>query len=59
MAEIQRNFKRQRVLGEEEDGEARKDDQEIELEAELFNDSHQFGNAEEDEDGDEVRDLSY
>ncbi|TIA85200.1 hypothetical protein E3P99_04050 [Wallemia hederae] len=57
MAEIQRKFKRQRVLGEDADDadayERPKDDQEIELEAELFNDSHLFGSGDGDGDGEE------
>ncbi|TIA78868.1 hypothetical protein E3P77_03685 [Wallemia ichthyophaga] len=53
MAENQRNFKRQRVLGDDDGYEPKKDDQEIELEDELFNDSHQLGDADEDGDGDE------
>ncbi|TIC13128.1 WD40 repeat-like protein [Wallemia mellicola] len=52
MTEIQRNFKKQRVLGDDSE-EIRKDEQELELEAELFNDSHQFGKPEDDMSEDE------
>ena len=47
------------MLGEDADDadayERPKDDQEIELEAELFNDSHLFGSGDGDGDGEEVR----
>ena len=58
MTEVQRNFKKQRVLGDDSE-EIRKDEQELELEAELFNDSHQFGKPEDDMSEDEVGQFLY